>query len=463
LQFKLSKDFIIDSEDERVQKQGLRIAIIGESGSGKSWTIAVLSEQAKQQGVQVVFIDPHGEYHTFARVFEDLIVVGGENADLPLVEEAIDVYAEAYRMGKSLDFNLREIFTDEYQYGRIVEKILRALWKVQVNDPRPAIWNLEEAHLECPQEKSHDAIRRVGLVKAIATGGRKFGVSLVLGTQRPAELHKTPLSQCWIRLFGKLTDKLDREAVADYMKPVNPRDLMTLTTGKFYVFGWFNQPTMVSIRSDRITEHGAETILIKPIERKAVAEKTSIEQFRKMLDERMKKIEQEKTKLGLLQQEISKLKKEKDEKEKEVERLKAALEVAGSLKLDVKGAQEPVKVVEKVGFEPEVVKGFVKNLRDDLIETFDKVVDRFFGVEVEAKPTKGINDETANMWLEKLPTPMAKKVFKFLVDHKGMKFTKSQLGLQTGYSANSGSFNSTLSLLKRNNLIKTDGESFWVE
>jgi ABC-type oligopeptide transport system ATPase subunit len=463
MKLKLSDDFIIDTDDERVQKQGLRIAIIGESGSGKSWTIAVLAEQAKMQGVQVVFIDPHGEYHTFAKVFEDLIVVGGENADLPLYEDAIDVYSEAYRMGKSLDFNLREVFTDEYEYGRIVEKILRSLWKVQVNDPRPAIWCLEEAHLECPQEKSHDAMRRVGLVKAIATGGRKFGVSLVLGTQRPAELNKTPLSQCWIRLFGKLTDKLDREAVADYMKPVDPRELMKLATGQFYVFGWFSNPLMVRIRSDRITEHGAETILIKPIERKAVKEKASIEQLRKMLEERMKKIEQEKTQLGILQQELNKAKREKEELAKEIERLKAALEVAGTLKLDIKTPPTPEKVVEKVGVDPEDVKRFVKELRDGLLETFDKVAERFLGKEETVKPSGALNDDVVKMWLDKLPTPCAKKIFTFLAEHRGVKFTKSQIALQTAYSSNSGTFNSALSLLKRNNLVKTDGESWWFE
>lgn len=460
MKFKLGDGFVIDSEDERIKKQGLRMAVIGESGSGKSWTIAVLSEQAKQQGLQVVFIDPHGEYHTFARVYEDLIVVGGENADLPLVEEAVDVYAEAYRMGKSLDFNLREVFTDEYEYGRVVEKILRALWKVQVNDPRPALWNLEEAHLECPQEKSRDAMRRVALVKAIATGGRKFGVSLVLGTQRPAELHKTPLSQCWIRLFGKLTDKLDREAVADYIKPVDPRWLMTLTTGYFYVFGWFNEPTLVKIRSDRVTEHGAETILIKPIERRTAKETASIAQLKKMLEEKVRKLEEEKTQLAAIQQELNKLKKLLDEKDAEIQRLRTALDVAGSLKLDLKSSQ-PEKTVEKTGLDPAIVREAVFKLRSEVAEAFDRAVAHLLS-EAAVKQAS-VNDSVVNMWVEKLPTPCAKKVFKFLADHKGVKFTKSQIALQTGYSANSGTFNTALSILKRNNLVKSDGRSLWLE
>jgi len=448
MKFKLSPAFVIDTDDERVQKQGLRIAIIGESGSGKSWTIAVLSEQAKQQGVQVVFIDPHGEYHTFARVFEDVLVVGGENADLPLVEDAIDVYAEAYRMGKSLDFNLREVFTDEYEYGRIVEKILRALWKVQVNDPRPSIWNLEEAHMECPQEKSHDAMRRVGLVKAIATGGRKFGVILVLGTQRPAELHKTPLSQCWIRIFGKLTDKLDRNAVADYMKPVEPRELMSLTTSKFYVFGWFKEPTQVTIRSDRITEHGAETVLIKPIERKATSEKASIAQLKQMIEERLKKVQEERSETATLKRQMGSLQEELKSEREKVRKLETALEVAGKIKIEQ--PTSPITPTQIAKIEREVAG----RLKKEVIAIFDRY-------EPSEKPTPKL--DIYEVWESKMPSLCAKRMFKFLLDNKGAKYTKSQIGVSLGYKTSSGTFSGAITFLKQNSLIRYDGQYLWVE
>ena len=56
MKLQLSNSIIVDTDDARVKNQGLRIAVIGESGSGKSWTIAVVAEQAIQQGLQVVFI-----------------------------------------------------------------------------------------------------------------------------------------------------------------------------------------------------------------------------------------------------------------------------------------------------------------------------------------------------------------------------------------------------------------------
>ncbi len=345
-QFRLSAGFIIDTADDRVQKQGLRIALIGESGSGKSWTMALLAEQAIVQGLQVMFIDPHGEYWTFAERFPGVIVVGGDNADLPLVEDAIDVYAEAYRQGKILDFNLKEIFTDEEQYGRMVERILRAVWKVQVNEVRPALWLLEEAHMECPQEKSADVMRRVGLVKGIATGGRKFGVLLILGTQRPAELHKTPLSQCWLRVFGKLTEKLDRDAVRDYMKPLNPDALKSLVTGEFYVYGWGPEPYKTTITSDRLTRHGAETPLIAPIERVEVAERASIEELREMVDKRLKEKAEQRSEVATLKGELTKA-------NKAIEQLREKANIADVLREAV--AAMAAGVGEGVAVPPETL------------------------------------------------------------------------------------------------------------
>ena len=301
MKFQLSSSIVLDTDDVRVKNQGLRIAVIGESGSGKSWTIAVLAEQAIQQGLQVVFIDPHGEYWTFAEKF-DVAIVGGEKGDLMLAEECMPVYGEVFKQGKSIDFNLREFMDDEVAYSRIVEKILRTHWKTLVNDPRACLVVFEEAQMVCPQERSYDVMRRVGLVKSIVTGGRKFGASFMLGSQRPAELHKTPLSQCWIRLFGKTTERLDREAVEDYLKPFKSDALKNLRTGQFYVYGWFEQPLLVDVTGRRLTRHGGDTPLITQIQRSR-KQQASIEEFRHTIEELLQKKKSEADELERLRTE----------------------------------------------------------------------------------------------------------------------------------------------------------------
>ena len=338
MKFWISENLCIDTDVETVKKQGLRIAVIGESGSGKSWLMAVIAEQAIQQGLQVIFIDVHGEYHPFAQVFENVLIIGGENADLPLNPDIIPVYMEAYRQGFNLDFNFREYLADEYEYGMLVEKILRALWRIQVNNPRPALWILEEAHLIAPQLKTREVLRRVGLIKAIATGGRKFGILLLMGTQRPAELDKTPLSQCYIRFFGKLTDLLDRKAVEDYLKPLKSDVLKTLRTGQFYVFGWFEKPTLVHVTSKRVTKHGAETPLVRPVKRIGRI-KENVEQLRKMVEEILAKKrleEEEKSKLRAKLRELEKAleneRREKEELMKELDKLRMEIDILSRVK-----------------------------------------------------------------------------------------------------------------------------------
>ena len=63
------------------------------------------------------------------------------------------------------------------------------------------------------------------------------------------------------------------------------------------------------------------------------------------------------------------------------------------------------------------------------------------------------------MWIEKLGNGSPSKILRFLAEKSGLKFTRSQVALGTGLSANSGGYATALALLKRNHLIvQQDGE-----
>ncbi len=76
-----------------------------------------------------------------------------------------------------------------------------------------------------------------------------------------------------------------------------------------------------------------------------------------------------------------------------------------------------------------------------------------------------ISDSVAEIWLNKLPTLCCKKIFKFLLEHRGMKFSKSQIALQTGYkyTKTAGVFGDAFRILQQNDLVKTDDRLFWVD
>jgi hypothetical protein len=59
------------------------------------------------------------------------------------------------------------------------------------------------------------------------------------------------------------------------------------------------------------------------------------------------------------------------------------------------------------------------------------------------------------MWIEKLGNGSPSNILRFLAEKSGLKFTRSQVALGTGLSANSRGYAATLALLKRNHLIVT--------
>lgn len=255
----LSKKIRIDTDDERIKKKGFRVAIIGESGSGKSYAIAKILESALDQNAQICVIDIHGEYHTLQEIYPNQIIVCGRDP-IPISIDFIDsVYMPLIRTGKSLIMDARELALDEDDFNKFCEKFIRAFWKEQVNNPKPILFVLEEAQIIAPQEKSFDVMRRVKLLKSLATGGRKFGIFFILSTQRPAELHKTPLSQTWIRLFGSLTEKRDYDAIKIHLKGKTYEEINHLKIGEFFLFGLSEEPIKFKVSSDRKSKDAAET------------------------------------------------------------------------------------------------------------------------------------------------------------------------------------------------------------
>ena len=435
MRFRIADNLVIDSDRDVVRRQGLRIAVIGESGSGKSWLMAVIAEQAIQQGLQVVFFDVHGEYITFAEVFENVLVIGGDGSDLPLSVDAIEAYRKAYEKGFCLDINLKEYIADEYEYNLIVEKILRALWKSQVNRPKPALWVFEEAHMIAPQERSREVMRRISLVKGIALGGRKFGVSLILGTQRPAEISKSVLSQAYIRFFGKLTEYLDRRAVEDYLKPLKSDVLKSLKTGQFYVYGWFDEPRLIHVTSKRMTRHGAETPLVKPITR-AGRVKRDIEELKEMVQEaiaRKREEEEERSRLTTKIRELEKLleteRKEKEQLLKEIDKLKLEIDVLSRVRgVDKLAIERAVMEVKELSIPANINQANaglldrVKALEEENARLKEEL-ERLRSLGSEMREALEVDERGVREWVENLKSrlrafassPQRRKFLKILV------------------------------------------------
>lgn len=121
----------------------------------------------------------------------------------------------------------------------------------------PTVMVLEEAHnfirrYNDDAEDSNSAAVCCRTFERIAREGRKFGLGLVLSSQRPSELSPTVLSQCNSFLLHRISNDRDQEGVAKLL-PDNLRgilkELPVLPTRHAYLLGWASElPVLTEIR-----------------------------------------------------------------------------------------------------------------------------------------------------------------------------------------------------------------------
>jgi DNA helicase HerA-like ATPase len=90
IKFRLAESFVLDYSDFR--DEGLRVAIFARSGGGKSNLAALFAEEALEQGLQTLIIEPLREYNTLKKLYDVVWVAKG--GDLPLVTASPEPYVK---------------------------------------------------------------------------------------------------------------------------------------------------------------------------------------------------------------------------------------------------------------------------------------------------------------------------------------------------------------------------------
>lgn len=97
--------------------------------------------------------------------------------------------------------------------------ITRIVFSVQQwcdeNHRLPIALLCDEAHLYVQQIESHDSVAEIGLrsFERVAKEGRKYGVGLVIISQRPSEVNRTVLSQCNNFISLRLSNVEDQNVI----------------------------------------------------------------------------------------------------------------------------------------------------------------------------------------------------------------------------------------------------------
>ncbi|WP_406657173.1 ATP-binding protein [Methanolobus sp. ZRKC2] len=126
----------------------------------------------------------------------------------------------------------------------------------------PGMLVIEEAHNYAP-EKGFSKTVSTDILRTIASEGRKFGLGMMVISQRPARIDKNVLSQCGTQIIMKVTNPNDLKAISKGLEGVNSYvedELMRLPPGvAMLVSNDIERPILVDIRI-RKSKHGGESV-----------------------------------------------------------------------------------------------------------------------------------------------------------------------------------------------------------
>lgn len=224
------------------------IAILGKTGSGKTYAAKGVVENILREGGRVCVIDPTGAWHglrssaTGKSAGFPVVIFGGANADLPLGAAHGEALAEIIGTSSTpaiIDTSLMRVGERTRFFADFADAMVR-------KNKGPLHLIIDEAHLFAPQGKVNDPQSGAMLHAAnnLVSLGRSRGLRIILITQRPAKLHKDSLTQVETMVALRLIAPQDRKAVEEWIKDNADEkkgreiitSLATLPTGQGWVW-----------------------------------------------------------------------------------------------------------------------------------------------------------------------------------------------------------------------------------
>jgi DNA helicase HerA-like ATPase len=145
-------------------------------------------------------------------------------------------------------------YTGDFQ-ATIYSIIANDIFEARVRDELklPVLLLLEEAHNFAPAQAMTPAERRsITITRQIAQEGRKFGVGLILISQRPSRLDETTLSQCNSYIIMRMVNPADQKFVRNVVETLAEDEaklLPDLDVGEAILSGQLtNFPVLVRIK-----------------------------------------------------------------------------------------------------------------------------------------------------------------------------------------------------------------------
>ncbi len=140
----------------------------------------------------------------------------------------------------------------------------------------PFVLVIEEAHNFCPERGFGQAVSS-NILRTIASEGRKFGLGLLVISQRPARVDKNVISQCNTQIILKVTNPNDIKALSrglEFMSSEMEEEIKRIPQGVALLSSpSIEMPIMVDVRV-RKSEHGGRAAETEGAEKKEAVSKT---------------------------------------------------------------------------------------------------------------------------------------------------------------------------------------------
>ncbi|ACQ78706.1 protein of unknown function DUF87 [Beutenbergia cavernae DSM 12333] len=143
--------------------------------------------------------------------------------------------------------------------------VLDRLWALRA-ERKPLLIVIDEAHNLCPPDPLTPVRRAITeRIIQIAAEGRKYGLWLLLSTQRPSKIHPQVLSQCDNLCLMKLNGPLDLAHLGEFFGAVPP-DLLqrapSFRQGQALFAGGFAATPTIAQLAERFTLEGGSDVTV---------------------------------------------------------------------------------------------------------------------------------------------------------------------------------------------------------
>lgn len=157
----------------------------------------------------------------------------------------------------------------DYIVNRVLEEVFSLRQRGEFEWPVFVV--VEEAHRFIPNTDGKEGGEKMSshTIRTVVSEGRKFGVFLILVTQRPSKIDPDALSQCNSQIILRITNPRDQNAVAEASERLGKElmeDLPALNVGEAVVVGELTRiPVVVKVRKRLTREGGADIDLVETL------------------------------------------------------------------------------------------------------------------------------------------------------------------------------------------------------